>query len=1295
MSLQSHVKVQEDLHARLSRASINFKKSPKDRITTPYIETRLENIEELWAQFSVTHNQIVKEFEPKVVTSSPYTVNEVYFYTEELYLDLKCEFKTALCKIKKSDVLPVAGSNKISEGKGVNIKLPRITIPTFSGKYTEWPTFRDLFVSAIHKNSNIENVQKLHYLKGYLTGEAEQLLRHIPISESNYDRCWAQLETRYNNKKYLSHCILKRLLSQRNIVQESASALKELIDTTSDCLNALSNLDIDITSWDILIIHIISLKLDPDSKRDWELKVTSNTDSDKLPTFEQFKDFLTGRYRAFEFLVTNPIKNNVNVNKAKVFHTAANTGPIVCPFCNNEHKMKNCKLFIGEDVDTRRKFVQDHNLCFNCLGHNHSARFCKCTASCQVCKRRHHSLLHPKREQDSVGEKGASSSDIGLQTKENTDTVGVETSKEVVTCFSKGTANNQVLLATALVRAVSKNGVSYTIRALLDQGSQASFVTEHTVQSLGLQKKPTNGLITGININSKLSINSVVEVKIQSRVNPSFELVVKAYVLKSITSLLPVRETVYQDWAQVNDIQLADPRYHQPDKVDMLLGAEVYSQVLKNGLKKASVNSMGSTVAQCTSLGWILSGTVASAAQNTSNIAVMHAQLGDDEILKKFWELEKEPNQNKKHILTKEESSCEEIFKNTTVRDNDGRYVVNLPFRSEDPSCKYGDSRKIAVNRLYALEAKLSKNPDLKIKYGEVINEYLQLGHMRQITKEEEQNQHAVYLPHHAVIRDDKDTTKVRVVFDASCKGKNGISLNDDLMIGPGLQPDLRHLLIRWRTYRICLISDIIKMYRMVRVADSHTDFQRIVWRDNKQSPIKDYKLLTVTFGTSAAPFLAVRSMQQVAYDEGANYPLAAERVLKDYYMDDLMTGCDSIEEGMQIYSEMNKLLAKAGFNLQKWSSNSNELLASIIGEKHSYKGQDGVEREINIKQDEIFKTLGLTWNRSCDTFQYTVQLPLLQESVTKRKLLSDIARLFDPLGWVAPVIVLAKMLIQKLWISGIGWDEEIPYEIKTEWLTYRRELQSLTEFSVPRWLHMRHGDKQVDLHGFCDASKLAYASVVYARVVDADGRIHVTLITAKTKVAPIKTVSVPRLELCGAVLLAKLLSEVSEVIGIGKSNLYYWTDSEIVLAWLNSHPNKWKKFVANRVSEILCLSEPQQWNFIQPKINFAGCASRRLYAPVFVRFKAVILDMQGERPKRKRFKSLHLYLGSVNILRVGGRQECSDPNMDREGPCRWFLGRAIERRPGTDSLTRVVTLSSNGSIFKRPTSKLCVLPIA
>ncbi|XP_026730729.1 uncharacterized protein LOC113495929 [Trichoplusia ni] len=240
-------------------------------------------------------------------------------------------------------------------------------------------------------------------------------------------------------------------------------------------------------------------------------------------------------------------------------------------------------------------------------------------------------------------------------------------------------------------------------------------------------------------------------------------------------------------------------------------------------------------------------------------------------------------------MLTEEQQKCEEYFNSTTRRVPDGRYVVRLPFREADPACKYGRSREIAENSLKSLERKLHKNKEMKKRYTDVIKEYLHLGHMIPVPENDDKQSESVYLPHHAVIREDKSTTKVRVVFDASCKGINGVSLNDTLLIGPQLQPELRHLIIQWRIHPICLVADIIKMYRQVRVHDDDTVFQRILWRDNPEDSVQEYQLLTVTFGTASAPYLAVKALQQVALDEGDKYPEAAKKILEDFYMDDLM----------------------------------------------------------------------------------------------------------------------------------------------------------------------------------------------------------------------------------------------------------------------------------------------------------------------------------------------------------------------------------------------------------------------
>ncbi|KAL0822414.1 hypothetical protein ABMA28_004489 [Loxostege sticticalis] len=212
------------------------------------------------------------------------------------------------------------------------------------------------------------------------------------------------------------------------------------------------------------------------------------------------------------------------------------------------------------------------------------------------------------------------------------------------------------------------------------------------------------------------------------------------------------------------------------------------------------------------------------------------------------------------------------------------------------------------------LERKLLRNPELKIKYDQVILEYIQLGHMEYVPIEEQHKNDVVYLPHHAVIREDKSTTKLRVVFDASCPGKNGVSLNHDLMIGPALQDDLRHIIMRWRQHPVCLVADIVKMYRQIKVTSEDVDLQRLLWRDNPESETKHLRLLRVTFGTASAPYLAVRTLQQLARDEGVDCPEASEIILNDFYMDDLM-------KNIHAWTDSSVVLAWLSDHPNKWKT--------------------------------------------------------------------------------------------------------------------------------------------------------------------------------------------------------------------------------------------------------------------------------------------------------------------------------------------------------------------------------------
>nr|XP_026492511.1 uncharacterized protein LOC113398129 [Vanessa tameamea]XP_026492512.1 uncharacterized protein LOC113398130 [Vanessa tameamea] len=1161
--MESTILKQEDQLENLQKAFRNYKKSPRERITRPYIESKLEHIEKLYSIFFDQHLEIVSKVTVADKIKLSYFRNEIFDKYDEIYFEFKVKLKEDLEQITSS----ISKKNPSNQPTNMyEVRLPQINLPTFSGGYDEWQTFYDLFVSLIHENGSLSGVQKLHYLKSSLLGEPANLLKNLSTTEINYGEAWKMLVKRYNNFRYNTNEIMKKLFYQKNVITDSAVNLKQLLDTTSACLKSLSNLGVNIENWDLFINYLVVSKLDQESRKQWEVHV-SQTESDALPTWKDLSQFLETRFRTLEMI--NPSKQLI---KQKSFHsTYEKNGAIsrtnTCTMCSGSHILYQCKQFANKSPEERTEFVQAKRLCFNCLGHNHAVKFCRQSTCCRRCGKRHHSLLHIERKQESSP---CESKELSIAT---------ETETKISTHFTQET-RREVLLATAVVKIKAKTGYYQFARALIDQGSEASFINEATVQALGLERTSVNGLITGVG-DGKTRTKSSVSFILESRYH-SFTMPVEAFVLSTLTSFLPNNTTSITDWPEIENLSLADPQFGEPNRVDIILGVDILSEIILKGLKKHP--SKGGLIAQNTQLGWILSGRIHK-TNESNRIINLHLQLEEDQLLTKFWEIERGP-ENIVKKMTRDETICEEFFEKTTKRDDEGRYIVRLPFKEEDPQCFKGETKEIALRRFKLLERKLIKNPALYDDYKKVIEDYIIQGHLIKVSNLET-NSRVFYLPHHAVVREDKETTKVRCVFDASCKGSNNVSLNSCFIIGPKLQQDLRHILMRWRLHPYCIVADIVQMYRQIRVHSDDSDCLRILWRFDPNKPIETYKHVRLTFGTSCAPYLAVKCLQQLALDEKSKYPIAAKITLQDFYMDDLLTGGDNEFEIIEIYDQMNRLMNAGGFCLQKWCTNSEKLLNHIKADKIRS------DQAVIFKENNMIKVLGICWNKNTDNFEYLHHLPEADMPVTKRKVLSDIARLYDPLGWIAPVIITAKIYMQKLWKSGLAWDDNLTPDLLKEWLAFRRDLVNVQGIMIPRWLQVKR-DYYVELHAFADASQAAYAAAVYMKSKDEISNVSVHLITAKTRVAPVeKEISIPRLELCAALLAAQLMFEVSQVLNIPKERLRAWSDSTIVLAWITGEPSRWTTFVSNRVSELLTILNRDQWNHVNSNENPADCASR------------------------------------------------------------------------------------------------------
>ena len=336
----------------------------------------------------------------------------------------------------------------------------------------------------------------------------------------------------------------------------------------------------------------------------------------------------------------------------------------------------------------------------------------------------------------------------------------------------------------------------------------------------------------------------------------------------------------------------------------------------------------------------------------------------------------------------------------------------------------------------------------------------------------------------------------------------------------------------------------------------------------------------------SAALSVAEKS---IAYN-GECYRIAiraAEVILKSTYMDDSMDSVIDEEQGVKLYTELSDLWDKAGMQTHKWVSNSPKVLESVSTQRRA--------SEISLDSQEAspVKTLGILWCAREDVFTFKSQCGEEESVFTKRNLLKRIATLFDPFGMLSPYIFRGKMLMQDVWICGTEWNDPLPENLSNKINTWLGELTMLSSINVPRCLQSNRDVKSVTLHVFVDASQLAYGTVTYLRSECENGDISVKFVASKTKVAPLQTISVPRLELMGAILGKQLTLSVASTLEINKSSLTFWTDSTSVLWWIKGHSRQFKPFVANRIGEIQAEISPDRWKYIPTAVNPADYLTR------------------------------------------------------------------------------------------------------
>ncbi|XP_055645570.1 uncharacterized protein LOC129782376 [Toxorhynchites rutilus septentrionalis] len=531
---------------------------------------------------------------------------------------------------------------------------------------------------------------------------------------------------------------------------------------------------------------------------------------------------------------------------------------------------------------------------------DHRGESCR-SGNCRKCGLLHHTLLHAALTPTS-------------HAVPNSGSLAAQSLISALDAPTDFDASN-VLLATVAIIVLDKQGRPHACRAVLDCASQVSFISQSFCNELGLELQEADMNLEGISA-TPAHADKCVPIVITSRCT-DYRTTVPCMVLERITKTLPVKPANIDGWPMPHSINLADPVFHRPGKISVLLGIELFFQLLEPGKIILSPDGDLPTL-QNTKLGWVVAGRyrepTISPYTRSSTCLLTTSDDNLNQQLRRFWELE-ECCTSTPHF-SEEEKLCEDHIHKHTTRDDTGKFIVRLPFLH--PPSQLGDSRQP------------------KSEYHAFLREYCELGHMT--LAEEASPRVAVYLPHHCVVKENSSTTKCRVVFDASAKTTTGKSLNDMLMCGPVLQDSIVDILLRFRFPSV-----------------------RILWRWCCDDVVKEYHLNTVTYGTKSASYLATKCVQQLLEAHRKQYPVAVGKAEKNTYVDDILTGAESEKEAALLRQQLTTIFASGGFHLRKWASNNAAVLNDIPTEDREVKSS------IEINESRTIKALGIHWQPRSD----------------------------------------------------------------------------------------------------------------------------------------------------------------------------------------------------------------------------------------------------------------------------------------------------------------------------------------
>ncbi|XP_051172885.1 uncharacterized protein LOC127289150 [Leptopilina boulardi] len=1082
------------------------------------------------------------------------------------------------------------GTRPKANGKGLNVNTPPVNntymarqaigkdLPIFKGSTTDWILFERMFYQTTEA-CGFSSAENMLRLQKCLQGDALEAVRAL-IMTTNVERVMDVLRRRFGRAEYIIEDIMNKVTNTSNVKDDQPLTMIRFAENVTNLVATIESLDQPAYLTNPLLIRQLVNKLPATSRMNWGKRVARDKDGTNLVCFA---NWITEEAEAASAIYQPSIEKDKNQKRVYSCNENVDGEQKKCNFCNNNsHSTDACSGYKKMSVDDRWKWVREKGVCFGCLSSEHSIR--KCTRGrCkrQGCRLRHHTSLH-----NDFYKKREKGNEKPTDTSETRSESSVHNSVEQVTFTNKSARRVYLRILPVTLRGPDREIDTF---ALLDGGSTVSLISEEMADRLSLQG-PRRPLIASWYDNTTNEDHSSRQVSLEIK-----GLNGKVYKINNVrtTKMQMPGQTMnvnLDKWPYLRDLDIPDLENAKPT---IMIGED--NVHLKKIIQQVT-GKVGTPAATLTPLGWMIHGPDSyEKADKDRLFFVQHSNDDKDlnDAVRNFWTTESfGVSPSSRNLNTKEDQRAQKVLDETLKRVGK-RWEAGLLWKTSQEILPA--SRETAVKRLLSIERKMIKEPEFGKRYSANMQAYVEKGYARKLSDEQARytTDTTWYLPHFATFNPQKPD-KLRMVFDAAAKS-HGVSLNDRLLKGPDLLQSLPGILFKFREKRIAICGDLREMFHQVRIREQDCSSQRFLWRNPDTQEIETLEMAVMIFGAVSSPFIAQEVKNRNAAEFREKYPGAYKAIVENHYMDDFVDSEDTVEETVKKVSEVMYVHEMGGFEMRNIMTNSAE-----VREKLNPAYLAPLNKNLSLNEESNARVLGVNWTPSTDNLFFSVKFPKLEKTLltgetppTKRQLLKILMSLFDPLGLLSPLTIRAKILLQDIWKEGTQWDEEVPAGIAKLWSEWLDDLRSSEKLRIPRhYMNGMEKTSELQLHVFCDASVQAFAAAAYLRM-EGENEIRVTLVTSKTRVAPIKLLTVPRLELQSAVMAARLAAFVRKEHNLNIDKVVFWSDSQTALSWIKSDARKYLPFVAHRIAEILDITSPTDWRWVPTKDNVADLATR------------------------------------------------------------------------------------------------------